>query len=97
LRHCCILRECEFVQMYGIVRCGVLSWTAGELRVLTAQGRYCIPSRGENPFIKILYNYQYGFISENIRNVKAINDLILSHAAVSTSLAHVTCVAHIGL
>jgi dolichol kinase len=25
LRHCCILRECEFVQMYGIVRCGVLS------------------------------------------------------------------------
>jgi hypothetical protein len=46
----------------------------------------CIPSRGENPFIKILHNYQYDFVYENIRNVKAINDLILSHAAVSTSL-----------
>ena len=83
--------------MYSIVRCGVLSQTAGELRVLTAQGRYCIPSRGENPFIKILYNYQYDFVSENIINVKSINDLILSHVEVSTSLAHVTGVAHTGL
>ena len=73
--------ETEFVQLYSIVRCGVLSWTDGELRVLTAQGRSCIPSRGENPFLKILHNYQYDFVSENIRNVKAINDLMLSHAA----------------